>query len=273
MTPFVAAGIAGVVAVLATVSVEKLGGRWGGVLATMPTTIVPASFALWTTTDASTFADAMAVVPAGMGANAAFLFLWGWLPRLTPSIPALVALTLAGWFTCAILAVATARTVLAAGFSPLILCVGGGLLLLAVGVVATRHPQRAPAGRHAVGPLVVLARGVFAAASIFVALQLGRSAGGVVAGVATVFPAIFLTTMVAVRLAQGADVQQGATGPMILGTSCVPIYALTASLCFPNMGPIAGSALAWCVAVGAGSLPIALWLRRSSAGLTLPEGT
>lgn len=38
---------AGLVAVLATVAVEKLGGRLGGVLASMPTTIVPACIGLF----------------------------------------------------------------------------------------------------------------------------------------------------------------------------------------------------------------------------------
>ena len=38
---------AGVVATLATVAIEKFGGRTGGVLATVPTTIIPAAIGMY----------------------------------------------------------------------------------------------------------------------------------------------------------------------------------------------------------------------------------
>ena len=38
-------------------------------------------------------------------------------------------------------------------------------------------------------------------------------------GIFSIFPAIFLTTMVALTLAQGVQVQAGAVGPMMLATT------------------------------------------------------
>ena len=38
---------AGLVATLATVAIEKLGGQLGGVIGTLPTTIIPASWGIW----------------------------------------------------------------------------------------------------------------------------------------------------------------------------------------------------------------------------------
>lgn len=265
MSPLLAAGIAGLVAVAATVAVERLGGRVGGVLATIPTTIVPASVGLWTTTDATTFQQAMATVPAGMCANAFFLWLWGVLPARGHSLPVLVTGTLLGWLVGATAAIGLARTALDAGVPPTLLCVGTGVLLLMLGLVASWHAHPAPPGSRRVGAVVLLLRGLTAATAIGVAVLSGRVAGGVVAGVATVFPAIFLTTMVAVRVAKGAAVQQGAVGPMILGTSCVPLYAVTALLAFPAVGPWVGAAAAWIVAVVGGSVPIGMWLARRAS--------
>jgi hypothetical protein len=54
----ISAVAAGLVAILATVAIEKLGGRRGGVVGTLPTTIVPAAIGFWwgaaTTADFST---------------------------------------------------------------------------------------------------------------------------------------------------------------------------------------------------------------------------
>ena len=65
----------------------------------------------------------------------------------------------------------------------------------------------------------------------------------ILAGLASVFPAIFLTTMVALWLAQGADVPTGAAGPMMLGGSSVAMYSLIAPWALPEYGIYVGSAM------------------------------
>ena len=113
----------------------------------------------------------------------------------------------------------------------------------------------------------LLARGVLAGACIMGAVLLTTVAGPVAAGVASVFPAIFVTTMVSVWWAQGRQVQAGAVGPMMLGSSAVAGYAVLAAWTFPALGAAAGAATAWLLAVAGLTLPGWLYLsarRRAS---------
>lgn len=52
---------------------------------------------------------------------------------------------------------------------------------------------------------------------MFISGVLSQTDAGAVAGTLTTFPAVFLTTMVSVSLAQGADVVTGAIGPLMIG--------------------------------------------------------
>ena len=81
----------------------------------------------------------------------------------------------------------------------------------------------------------------------------------ILAGLASVFPAIFLTTMVALWLAQGAE-PTGAAGPMMLGGSSVAMYSLIAPWALPEYGIYVGSAMCWIISVVLTSLPAYTWL-------------
>ena len=77
---------AGGVAILVTLAIERFGGRLGGILGTIPTTIVPASWGLWFggqmgTDGQKAFEMALFAAPAGMALNALFLGLWRILPQ------------------------------------------------------------------------------------------------------------------------------------------------------------------------------------------------
>jgi hypothetical protein len=79
---------------------------------------------------------------------------------------------------------------------------------------------------------------------------------------ASVFPVIFLTTMVSLWLSQGEAVQSGAVGPMMLGSTAVSAFALLAAFTLPALGVVGGSVVSWLGAVCLVSLPAAAWVRR-----------
>ena len=81
------------------------------------------------------------------------------------------------------------------------------------------------------------------------------------AGVAAVFPAIFLTTMVSLWWSQGQAVPMGAVGPLVLGSGSVSAYALCAAFSLPALGPGWGSLVAWVAAVVVVTVPAWWWLR------------
>ena len=73
--------LAGVVATAVTVAIEKWGGLVGGLLGTVPSTIVPAAVGIHLAGGDEALLASMAIVPLGMLLNALFLGAWLVLPR------------------------------------------------------------------------------------------------------------------------------------------------------------------------------------------------
>lgn len=268
------AAFAGIVAVLSTIAVERLGGTRGGVLSSIPTTIVPAAIGIWGAgDDVDGFRRAMAFVPIGILLNAGYLVLWRVIPaklgRYTRShlLLSTVVIALGAW-----LAVATGIMQLNEMVQPSVeqsLLVGAIAFAagIALGLAANLKPHPAPRGAKPVAPTILIVRGLAAALVIAFALVLKRAGLPVASGIASVFPVIFTTIMVATWLAQGAHVPTGAVGPMALGTVSVSTYALLAALLFPLL-PIALAAfVCWVAAIGLASIPAYLFLRSRRAKL------
>ena len=258
-----AAFLAGLVAIAVTVAIEKFGGLIGGILGTIPTTIVPAAAFMWLAdpTDSS-FQPAMGMVPVGMLLNAIFLWLWRIVPPMVPDwsfgkrLATITVLNLSVWFGGAALSVAvfSEQASMTVGLAALLI----GVIL---GLWITLEHRHAPRGHNKVGPLTLAMRGVAAATAIGVAVWLSQLGSPLLAGMASVFPAIFLTSMVALWIAQGEDVPSGAVGPMMLGAMSVSFYALLATYTLPEFGVILGSGITWIASIAAISAPAAFWLR------------
>jgi len=278
---------AGIVAVLATVAVERLGGTLGGVLSSIPTTIVPAAIGLsggslgasMATEDVGDFRRAMAFVPVGILLNAGYLVLWRVIPaRLgvrhrSHLLAATTVGALSAWTIAAIgvmvlheLTQPTLPQALAAG----VLAFLAGITL---GIAANRTPHPAPRGTHRVGAGVLVLRGIAAAAVIGGAILLKRSGLPVASGIASVFPVIFTTIMIATWLAQGAQVPTGSVGPMALGTLSVSAFALLAAWLFPIMPLAPATAIAWTLSIACVSVPAYFFLRARRAARHAPATT
>jgi hypothetical protein len=271
---------AGLVAILATVAIEKLGGRRGGVVGTLPTTIVPAAVGFWW--GASTvgdFQDALYVVPAGMMVNALFLWSWRVVPPRLPAwslgirLVVMVLVSMGAWVLMAFLLLSATEGYRGAGL-PMQLW-GWGFFLAAVAFAtgACLRNGPAPAGTRTVGVATLLARGLLAAVAIGLAVMLATVSGPVIAGIVSIFPAIFLTTMLALWVSQGEAVPAGAVGPMMLGSTSVSAFALLAATLMPHVSPAPGALLAWLGAVLLVTLPAWLFLEsRSRSGAARGTG-
>ena len=258
---------AGIVAVLATVVVERFGGSLGGILSSIPTTIVPAAIGIYgRNPNADEFRRAMAFVPVGILLNAGYLVMWRVIPAQvgrrtrTHLLRWTIALALGGW-----LVVAGAIMLVNHAFAPTVeqqLVIGciafaAGILL---GIAANRTPHPAPRGHNRVPRVVLGARGLAASIVIACALVLARMGLPVASGLASVFPVIFTTIMVATWLSQGAHVPTGAVGPMALGTLSVSAFALLSTVIFPVMNLALAAALCWILSVALVSVPAYLFL-------------
>lgn len=265
----VSALLAGVVATAVTVAIEKWGGLVGGLLGTAPSTIVPAGIGMYLAGGEAALMASMSIVPLGMLLNALFLGAWLVLPRwmantsrplLWTSLGALVF-----WAVLGLLMLVLVDEVLSANMDERALALFGSVLLFITAVVFNRRPNPTPKGTNAVSKTVLTARGTMAAIAIGIAVWLAGLGYPLLAGLASVFPAIFLTSMVALWLAQGPTVPQGAAGPMMLGGASVAVYANLAMWSLPAYGVVMGSLVAWVGSVLGWSIPTFLVLRRVHA--------
>ena len=252
----ISAVVAGIAAILVTVSIEKWGGLHGGVLATVPSTIVPAAFGIWLAAGTvDEFQSAMGIVPIGLILNAGFLYLWRVVPPLIPQwkfglrLTSITVVSLSIWGLFAGLSIWGFNILTNAGISPLTIGCLALVIGLIVGFAATTKHRPTPRGQNEVSFLTLLMRGVAAAASIGVAVWLAGLGNPLASGIMSIFPAIFTTSMVALWLAQGEAVPAGAIGPMMFGAQSVSLFALIVAICYPmtdsSFGLVGTSIGAW----------------------------
>ena len=265
----VSALLAGVVATAVTVAIEKWGGLVGGLLGTAPSTIVPAGIGMYLAGGEAALMASMSIVPLGMLLNALFLGAWLVLPRWMANTSRPLLWTSLGalmfWAVLGLLMLVLVDEVLSANMDERALALFGSALLFITAVVFNRRPNPTPKGTNAVSKTVLTARGTMAAIAIGIAVWLAGLGYPLLAGLASVFPAIFLTSMVALWLAQGPTVPQGEAGPMMLGGASVAVYANLAMWSLPAYGVVMGSLVAWVGSVLGWSIPTFLVLRRVHA--------
>lgn len=253
---------AGIVATLVTIAIEKFGGRTGGVLATIPTTIVPAAFGMYSISSEAEFAQSMSIVPFGMMVNAIFLLVWIHAPqRLGLSLIGTTILSLVAWSVVGSLALLGSSELQSSGIDAFLFALSGLGLLILLGVWATWTSRSAPRGSRSVRPIVLVLRGSAAALAIGIAVWFSSLSYPFVSGLISTFPAIFLTSMIALWLAQGQDVPQGAAGPMMLGGASVGVYAVVAIVLFPMLGPVGGSIVSWLISILIWTIPAYVYLQ------------
>ena len=263
----ISALFAGLLAISVTIAIERLGGAKGGLLGTLPSTIIPAAIGLSVASPTlAAFQDALFMTPAGMLINAVFLLLWRIIPpRLPSASPGLrlamcLCVSLIAWLAMAAGVIKLTQWALVLGVTSSTMALWGIGAGLVVGMAGARNSPPAPPVNKTVGLGIILARGLVASGSIGAAVWLGANAGPMVAGMAAVFPAIFVTTMCALWWSHGESVGAGAVGPMMLGGTSVSVFAWLAAWWIPSLGPGVGCLCAWLVAVGTITLPAWGWL-------------
>ncbi len=253
---------AGVVATLVTIAIERFGGRTGGVLATIPTTIVPAALGMFSISGEAEFAQSMSIVPLGMMVNAIFLLVWIHAPqRFGLSLVGTTILSLVVWTLIGSLGLLVSSELQSSGISALTFAIFGLGLLISLGIWTTWTSRPAPKGSRSVRPTILVLRGSAAALAIGIAVWFSSLSYPFVSGLVSTFPAIFLTSMIALWLAQGQDVPQGAAGPMMLGGASVGVYAVAAIVLFPMLGPVLGSIITWLISILAWTIPAYFYLQ------------
>ena len=257
---------AGLVAILVTVAIERFGGVIGGVLGTIPSTIVPAAAGVYLIDGKESLISSM-LNSSYWDANK-WIISWRmdgvsrFIKDERLRLPSTIAASLSAWAVLALTSLMIVRHITNGIISELALGLVGLFALACLAIFFNIQSIAAPKGINKV-PLVILSiRGIAAGLAIAFCLFLAELELPFLAGLASAFPAIFLTSMVALWLSQGPQVPRGAAAPMMLGGASVSVYALIVMWSLPSFGIIYGSVIAWFGAVGLWTLPSCLVLKR-----------
>lgn len=264
--------------------IEKYGGAVGSVIGTVPSTIIPAIFIILSDNSKSVAErvnSGLACVFGVFATNVCFMPIWKVLPPRLPkkwsnglSVLVSTIVSLLVWFVAAMVVLLIQQALAKIGMTMLVYTLILVILTCLIGGYLCWNLPPTPAGKNPVKWYIHVARGLVAGAAIFVSGILSQTDAGIAAGAASTFPSIFLTTMVSVSLAQGADVSTGAIGPMILGGASGGWYTISAVVIFEwtqwNMWVV--SLLAFVVVVVVWNLSVykfVTWRRAVTARKTL----
>ncbi|HAP42630.1 MAG: hypothetical protein A2Y37_10285 [Spirochaetes bacterium GWB1_60_80] len=234
--------VAGTWISLATLAAEKLGSRLGGLIGNLPSNIVVSLIFVSLTKGPHFAAEAARAVPLGMAIDTVFLFTFVAAAGLGPLRAAPLALL--AWAAGAGLALALPPLPMLASVAVFVI-VAGGLFLVAEGPLRIRAvPKRDSHFR----PAALALRAVFAGSVVATTVATASFAPPYLTGLIATFPAVLLSTMTILSLAQGPDFARATGKILLLSSSNIVVYALVAQLSFPAVGWLAGSLLSFLAA-------------------------
>jgi hypothetical protein len=226
---------------VATMVAERWGTKVGAVVTTLPSSAVVAFWFIAAEQGAEFASRAAVVIPAEMGINVVFLGLFVALSRR--GLPVALAGALGGWTVLSTLLYASDIDDLLLSWLLFIAMIAGVTVWLRA---SHRFSQRP--GRHiSYTPGELAFRGVFAGLMISVSVVGAALGGPVVAGILSVFPAIFTSTMVILYLRQGREFT-GAVGTiMVVSSTNVVVFTTVIHFAYPTTGVPGGTLLALAV--------------------------
>jgi len=238
--------IGGLWVLAATLLADKVGPKVGGLISGLPSTVVLGLFFIaWSQTPA-TAVMATTAIPIVAGINSLFLATYVYFVRKNIGQAVLSSLTL--WFVLAYVVVRSqfdnyAISLLACGFFFLL----SFLLMEKVFRVAS---IRGRAIRYS--PSLLFARALTGGLTVTLAVYLGKIGGPLWGGIFSVFPAMFISTMLATYFAHGPLFSAGVMKSAMLGALSVVAYAVMVRSTYLPLGLWLGTFVSMLVSYGSG---------------------
>jgi len=242
--PFI---LSALVVIIVMFIAENYGSKVGGILGTLPSTIVVAFVAIAYTEGTNFASEAALVVPAELGINVLFLFVFALL--IHRSVVGAFVITFAVWSVLSLLLVYGYINNIVLSLLIYVVCAIISFIILEKKV---KIPSMGKVVIHYTIRKMIF-RGVLAGVVIALAVLLSQ-VGSVISGIFSVFPAILSSTMLISVREHGPDFAAGMAKTMMLGLSSVATYATVIHLLYPLYGVIIGSVIAYiasfCVTLG-----------------------
>lgn len=237
IVPFI---LSALVVILVTIIAEKYGTKTGGIIGTLPSTIIIAFLFIAIDKGALFASESVVIVPAEMGINVVFLLLFALLSQRKM----VVALTgsLLGWTMLTLALIHFNLTSILMSLIIFLICFFFSILTL-----DKKIPSQDTIKVHYT-LLKLLGRSLIAGIVIAIAVTFSNY-GPLLSGIFSVFPAIFLSTMVISLREHGPQFTGAIAKGMAYGSPSVVSYAIGIHYLYPYAGILAGSIGAFLIAL------------------------
>jgi len=227
----------------ATLLAERLGSRLGGLIANLPSNIVISYIFIAQASGIPYAANATAAVPVGMLIDTVFLAVL--VLTLKRGVVSAVLLALASWFLLAWISASLGAYPMSVTI-PVYLAITILIwLFLEYGV----HLPSKDRVRTRFSWTALSVRALFAGSIVATTVLLSHFLDPYWVGLISTFPAVLLSSMVILTLAQGASFAQATGKVLILSSTNIVVYALVIRWAYPNWGIAAGTVAGFACAV------------------------
>jgi len=237
--PFV---LSAVIIILITVIAERYGTKTGGIIGTIPSTIIVAFIFISLNKGVNFASQSAAVVPAEMGVNLIFLFIFALLSYRSMSLAIIASLTVWVFLTSLLFFLGLENI-----FVSIAIYTAALVLTFVILELVKKTPSIGSVTVHYT-PLKIILRGLLAGSVIAIAVFLSNM-GAILSGIFSVFPAIFLSTMLISLREHGPNFASGISKSMIFGSQSVMIYAVAIYFFYPLCGVVLGSIFAFGISI------------------------
>jgi len=228
------------IVILITIIAEKYGTKIGGILGTLPSTIVIAFLFISYNKGVEFTAEAVAVVPAELGINLFFLFIFALLVHRSAVLAYLGSIMV--WMILSFFLYVYQVTDIVIS-----LLLYSSILFFTF--VILEFYRKIPSAEKVIihyTTLKIILRGILAGFFIALAVLLSNL-DPVLSGIFSVFPAILSSTMIIFIREHGPKFAAGMAKSMIFGISSVCLYAIGIHFFYPYYGIVIGTIISYLI--------------------------
>lgn len=228
------------IVIIITVIAEKYGTKIGGILGTLPSTIIIAFIFIAVNKGVNFASESVAIVPFEMGINVFFLLIFVTLSYKSTTIALIVSMIVWSILSSILFLLDISNIYLS-----LIIYIISVFLVFYYLEFIKKIPST---GKIKVKytPIKIIFRGLLAGTIIAISVLLSNTSA-ILSGIFSVFPAILSSTMIISVRENGPDFAAGMAKSMIFGSASVMSYAISIHFLYPNYGIIVGTIVALCI--------------------------
>lgn len=238
--------IGGLWVVLATVLADKLGSKIGGLVSGLPSTVMFGLFFLAWTQNPSIAVQATTIIPIVGGINCLFLVCYVYFVRKNIFQAIIASLTLWSFLSYILVRIRFDSYPLS------ILAYVCFLFLSFVIMEKILHIRSIKGKKIAYTPMSILSRGLLGGFVVALAVYLGKIGGPIFGGMFSMFPAMFVSTMLITFYSQGFSFSAATMKSSMISAISIVVYSIAARYTYIPLGLWLGTIVSIIVSFGSG---------------------